>query len=261
MQQSFEVGGSRFGVRSSSETLGAWVEKTLEAYRIDSEQDPRYSIVGYTAPDDGGRDGKRFNILYAGTWHTIRTLHLPSLGHAFLSAMEAMLFPERDDSIFLDCIAVPVKGKVALLPGRRLPLLNRLSRQAGRLGIQIPAAMSVALDPSTGMLIPYAPLLEVPLDPIDALRAMSSSDGPSDRFTLSEPTPVHSIAIWDEEGHLFESVSRATALRTLAGGCFNLKRLKGDALQGIERLIDEKPCYQLAPALYDDFLRGLADRA
>src|ERR671919_1706118 len=93
--QWYEVAGRRFGVRTTSEAFGEWIDYALSEYRTDpDDEDPVYSLL--VAKDSGTRGTKGYHILYKWTGCLVRTLHLPTLGRAFLASVDVMESGDRE---------------------------------------------------------------------------------------------------------------------------------------------------------------------
>src|SRR3990170_3464562 len=125
----FEIEGYRFGVRTTSDAFGEWVRYGLGEYRVegpeDEDQEPFWSVVVEDGSRGEGRLGKRFHIVYRGSWDVVRTLEVAAAARALLVEVEAIRFPLRDDAIFLEAGLVRSGDLSVLVPHTMVPGLAR----------------------------------------------------------------------------------------------------------------------------------------
>jgi len=245
----FEIEGYRFGVRSTSHAFGEWIDHALSAYRVDGpreeEDDPYWAVVVRDGPGDDDRVGKRFNILYRGTWDVVRSLDVRAVARAFLLEVETILFPTREDAIFLEAAAVRAPGGTLLVPYLMVPGLARAARRVQRADLVPPGAMTVAIDPGSGRLVPVPSGLELPDDLDERLDRVFPPDPGDPRAFVDEELAVGAVLTY---GPLPEAGvvhgSRAETLLSLAPSVRNLARLGGRGVEGLARLVAAAHCYR-----------------
>src|SRR5215207_4458007 len=114
----YEIDGTRFGVRTTSEVFAGWIDDVLAAYRAagprEEDDDPYWAVVIEDGSSGAGRVGRPVNILYRGIVDVARTLDVRSVGRAFLLEIESILFPTRDDVVFLQAAALAGGGRTVL---------------------------------------------------------------------------------------------------------------------------------------------------
>jgi hypothetical protein len=249
--ETYEIGGFRFGVRTTSESFASWVDGLLSQYRVDGEEDAFYSMVVANGNNDPGHRGKRdYHVLYTGFCPVpvLRTLELPTLGYAFLAHLETHLFAARSDLVFVDAVAIPVRDKIAILPRSILPTLTKLGRGARRYGLSLPAETAVAVDSQSGRLAPFDRRVQMAPNALRALEDLGSTGQVRDLFVLRKPVQVDFIFKWDVRGGAaFEPLGRAETLHHLAENAFNLEKMGGRVLTGLGRLVENADCYGLGP--------------
>jgi hypothetical protein len=244
VRRTYRIGDRRIGIRSTSETFGAWLDRSLAPYRVRRRVDPELSVVV-----DGGRSGRGagFHILYRGTASLIRTLELSVLGRAVLGELEAELLPERDDAVYARASLVGVNGSVALVPWWAGTALEGIGRRAARAGVRLSTGGAVAIDRVTGRIAPPSPLLEVPPRAVEGLARMSPRRAPEQRIVLRGPREVDVVFAHVDDDSILRPASRGEAIHRLSAATVNLSRVGGDALRAWARLVSGRPCFGMGP--------------
>ena len=245
----YEIEGYRFGVRSTSWAFGEWADHALSAYRVDGphdeDDDPFWAVVVEDGTRGAERVGKRFNILYRGTWDVVRSLDIQAVARAFVLEIESILFPTRDDAIYLEAAALRAPGGTVLVPHIMVPGLARAARRVQRADLVAPGAMAVAIDPDSGHLIPVPSGLELPSDLYGRLAEAFASDPADPRAFVDGEVAVDAVLTY---GALPEAGvvhgSRAEALLSLAPSVRNLPLVGGRGVEGLARLVGAAHCYQ-----------------
>jgi hypothetical protein len=245
VQRSFQVGNLLFGIRTTSMQFCEWLDRTLGAYQVEDETDPFYSIVIGGGEDNGRRGERRYHILYKGASRLVRTLHLPTVGRALLTEIESLTFPERDDRLYLDFGLVASNGATALLPSAMITTVATLGRRVARAGIRLPANGNVAVDPSSGQVIPIPRTLEVPEEAVTWL-ADGGREVKADRLAIGDPLTPDLVFMYSAGEDPLHRVSRGQVLSQLAAGVFNLKVVGRTALEGLSRTVRGVSCYGIA---------------
>ena len=239
---SYDVSGITFGVRTNSESFARWLEDTFASYRSDKEHEPRFSVL----VADEVKSGKRFHLLYDGTRVHIRTRSLGALARALVSLFETFLLPARDDAVYAEMSVIAADGRTALAPPILLPLLETFShRVLARTGLVLPAATTVAIDPSTGHVVPTAPVLDIPGDALQRLDHRDSGDG-EPRVVVDRPLAVDAVLSFGTSDTPVEEISKAAALYRVASHSLNLGGVGAEkGLSGLRKVVQQAPCYGL----------------
>ncbi len=255
IERSYEIGGVRFGVRTTSEAFGDWVEYTLAKYRLDAPVDPTYSfLVG----DGSGALRQRTHIYYKNSYAVVRTRDLFTLGKTLLAEVESISFDERADATYGEFALVGADDRIALVPSVLVAYISLLGRRLERSGLILPAEMTVAIDNDSGMVVPVPPHLDVPDDALARLKQIAPGNGAGDRFSVThplEPDLVCTIGLGEER---LRPVSRARALYCLAPYVRNLSALGAGALDGLALLVEGAECYEVRTATARETLEALS---
>jgi hypothetical protein len=244
----YKIGGTRIGIRTTSEAFGAWVDETLAAYRMKRPVYPNYSIVVGDPDQDDGRGTRRrkLNILYGGTSPVVRTLDLPTLGRVLLAELETAVLPRRDDGIYADLALISSDGVKALASSWIVPWVGELGRRVQRAGLALPTARWIRVEPETGEVTPTRSALDIPEDALDRLATFApAGDGRPDRTAVEAPVKVDVVSIYAGGEALLEPVGRGITLHRLAASVINLPRLQGTALEGMRKLVAGAQCYRI----------------
>jgi hypothetical protein len=266
----YEVEGSRFGVRTTSIAFARWIEDVLAAYRVtgprDADDVPFWGIV----TGDGARDaktetvGRPFNILYRGIVDMMRTLDVRTVARAFLLEVESILFPARDDLVFLDAAAVAGLDRIVLLPHALVPGLARAGRRVQRAGLKAPGAWTVAVDPTSGRLVPVASALDVPGDALDRLAPTFPPATDDVRLFVDAPTSVDAVVTsGGSSDRGVVPAPRAESLLGLLPSVRNLPSMGGRAIESLGRLVGGADCYRArwtgTEQMLDTLTRAIGD--
>jgi hypothetical protein len=262
----YEIEGYRFGVRSTSTAFGAWVDHCLGAYRVDGplreDDDPMWAVVVEDVASDGREVGRRFHILYHGTWDVVRTLDIRTVARAFLAEMSSIVQPVRDDALYLQAAVASASGVSVLVPHVMVPGLARAVRRVQRAGVVPPGTMVVAVDPDTGRVVPSDALLDMPADAWERFGETFPANGSDPRVFVDDELAIDAVLTWGgpRTRGLFHA-SKAETLKTLAPSIRNLRLLGGRGIQGLGRLVANARCYTAAWVTTNDmidFLAGIA---
>jgi hypothetical protein len=244
VRRSFRVGRSTFGVRTTSARFGSWLDDTLSAYRIDEELEPEYSIVIDGGHDESASSGRRFHILWQGVGQVTRTLHLPTLARSFLAELEARLLAELDDAVYVHQAPVRSGSVTVLVPAWFVAYIQAAGRRVDRAGLVLPDRRWAALDPTTGVVLPVPPLLDVPRDAVAALEPWADVEPPT-RWDPREPFVADAAVTYVEGMTTVDLGGRAAALHRLARETANIQRLGGTAIRGLARAVEHARTYEL----------------
>lgn len=261
----FEVGDHHFGVRSTSAAFGEWLDHALHRYLVPTPADVRYSFVVEEPGQHAARAGRSFNIFYWGTVALVRTLHLPTVVDSFLTELESLLLPDRDDSVYMRAVPVAVGERAGLVPMSLVLALGDQSRMAKKLGLSISAAMAVELNVDSGLVGAIHPRLQVPEDAGSRLIDMGWAPGSPDRVSVTTPSAVDAIftMVRGPEGPdapLLGSASRAATLYRIAPWVSNFSTVRSRAVIGLGRMLRRSACYTLGSTGNPEYLlQSLAD--
>ncbi len=248
--QSYEIGGVRIGLRTTSPDFGRWLERALDHYRVEDVPDAALDDYSIVVADGGvvkGPARRGYHILYRGSVDIVRTLHLPSFGRALLSELEGFLHPEQADVIYLNAVAVRSGEAVVLVPSFLTTALGRFGRRLARSNMALGEATRVAVDPDSGRLITPPPLLDVPHGIFAGLEEISGPNGKGDRFSIDGSVRVDAVLVLDDRQQpSFEPTSKGRTLHQLAAGAVNLRKTGGRSLAALAQLVDGSRCYGFA---------------
>jgi len=168
----YEIEGFRFGIRTTSHSFSDWLEYVLAAYRSprrpdDDDGAATYSIVIEDREEDGSQ--RRFHIMYLGGWDIVRTLDLGSMAECVYRDLESILYPVRDDYVFLELGPVDMAGALGLVAPYVIPALNRSTRRGAKYGVSTPGGVYAPLQIGTGLMVRPTPALDVPADALASL--------------------------------------------------------------------------------------------
>jgi hypothetical protein len=263
VHRTYEIGGRTVGIRSTSQAFGAWLDRSLAAYRSDVETEWTYSVVvpedaiSVEAPNGEVTRRRRLSILYWGIRPLVRTLDVRELARALLLQLEALLLPERDDAIYVRASLVPGEDANVLMPSQVTAYLHRkMRRRAERAHLSLPLAPFVAVDPSSGRVVPFRPMLRLPAEALEAFPG--EGDG-----QYGEPVVETQIdVVWTVGSRtevVLEPMTRGTSLRNLAGALVNLPLVGRDGLEGLGRLVQRAECYGVMPLGRPQIVDALAE--
>jgi hypothetical protein len=240
----FEIEGYRFGVRTTSPVVAAWVGYVLTNYpRVEPPEpyrDPLFSIVAEDDSSVSGRTGKRLHILYRGTVDVVRSLDIRAVARGFLYALETMTFPARDDAVYLEASVVQGCGTTVLIPWFMVPMVNTAGRQIRRsIDLALPGVMTVALDHRSGHLIPVLRTLDLPHDALDVFEDLVPSGPQTDvRAMVENETPVDRVlVVGGRSTSSLGPAPRGTALFNLGWSISNLGVVGGRSLETVGRML------------------------
>jgi hypothetical protein len=238
--QTYELGGHKLGIRSTSRSFGTWLDAALAPYRVDAPPDIVYSLVVDGGRPEGSHQGRRFHIIYQGGTAVLRTLSLETFGRGVLAEAEANLLSERDDLVYTRACLLAANGSTALVPWWVGSYVGDLGRRAERAGVALPMASWVAIDPESASVVPAPRLVKIPAKATQALGRLSADGEPPDRSVVERPVSVDTVWTFleDETEPVLRPVSRALALHRLAGMTPNLRVVGTKAVHGLARLVE-----------------------
>jgi hypothetical protein len=248
----FEIEGYRFGVRTTSAAFGQWVRHVLGSYRSDGPReddgDALYGLVVEDGVAESGRMGKKLHLLYYGTWDIVRTFDVHTLARSFLHEIESLMYPVRDDAVYVEASLIEGAGRTILIPAVMVGPISKAGRAIRRAAdITLPGGMSVALDPQTGELIAPGGVLDIPADWETQLgHLVPRTIRDEGRKLVEQRTAVDAVLVWNTEldpGVM--PIARGEVLFYLARQVRNLPRVQGKALSGLAALLERAECLQV----------------
>jgi hypothetical protein len=263
----YEVHGYRFGLRSSSEEFAGWLRYTLGAYLTEPIPDedgyPTYSVVVEDGARGEERIGKRYNILYLGTWDIARSLDLRFLARCLLRQIDSIGYHLREDAVFLEAGLVEVAGSPSLVHNYVVPALCAARRRAEKRGIHAPGGMVAALDPDTGELIGPRLSLNVPADALDRLDEYlpGAMNGAQDRFPIEDGDrrsvgTVIGYGVGQQE--LVVAATRPETVLNLVAKVKNMDVLGGRALRSIATMVAAADCRAVRWSSTNEMIEAIA---
>jgi hypothetical protein len=255
VSQSYDVGGRKFGLRTNSEQFARWADQALGAYRIDEELSPYFSV--FIA--ETGKPGKRFHLVYVQTRVLIRARKVETIARALISQLELFLLPKRHDAIYGEMTVISSNGLLALVPPILLPLLETFSkRELERTGLVLPYSTTIAIDLSTGDLVPMPRVLDVPEGAVEQLASLDPDDGET-RVVVDRPRAVDRVVSFGNTPEPVGQVSKAQALYRAASHSLNLRMVGGEGgLAGLRKVVERAGCFELGVQEWKSFPQGLA---
>ena len=244
VQRSYRFDAALVGIRSTSVAFADWVSHALEAYQVDEDSGPVYSVV-VADPPERDRAQKRVKVLYKSTRALVRTLSLRTLGRGILAELGFRGVSDRTDAIYLRGAIVVAGGTVALVPRSIGTGLDRVSRHLLRRGVVVGPTAIVCLDPEAGALVAGLPDLATPSDTMPRLEALAGADQPEDRLFVDRPMPIDVVVVQTRErGEGIRSTSKASTVYGLTRDIANVHALGNRAMQGVARLAEGARCYE-----------------
>ena len=241
VHHNYEIGGSFFGIRSTSEAFGAALDDVLAEYRTDQRASPLYSVL---VGSDRGDQVRGFHVLYESGYSIARTLHMERIAAVLLSRLDTFVLGDRTDAIYVDANLVRSNGTTALVPSSVAITLSRIGRRVERSSLSLSADMVVAIDPATGLAGSVEPILQIPADSVARLtEAVSGQVGQGP--TRLDSVPVDLVLVTGGGGETVHPVSRGYALSVLAGNTVNIIPLGRDGLEGLARFVSRAGCYRV----------------
>jgi len=246
VEHSYKIGDARFGIRTTSEAFGQWLEETLAQYRVKRRAEPYLSVVVADGAKERRGAKREFHILYANSSTIARTLDLHALARSLFAELEALRFGERDDAIFLDAVVVRADGHAALVPASVAANIGSLGGRVKRAGLSVPDVRRVAVDIDSGLVGPVRRTLDIHIDALDRLSAFVPTNGRRARPERDEPVAVDIICTLGKRGDLLvEPAPRSLTLMRLASMAGNVEKLGGSALEGLRRMVVPARCYAM----------------
>ncbi|HYT79867.1 MAG TPA: hypothetical protein VEQ37_11530 [Actinomycetota bacterium] len=259
VQNFYELGGTKLGIRSTSQTFGAALDEVLSEYRVPPEEGRAYySVIVADGAGKNGRRSRKFHMLYRGTQAVVRTLHFDTLLKALYAELEHHLFREREDAIFADAALVSLNGTTAVVPVQFLTYFSTPSGASKRTGITLAAEPFVAVEPGSGLVVPIRPRLRLSEGAWHTLAAVVPADGGGDRFSLERPTAVDLVCMIGPAEEPVSPVSRGYVLSQLAMQVFNLPLLGQTVLEGMGQMVEGARCYEIRNGTVNEMVQSLA---
>src|SRR5438874_4184144 len=83
-----------------------------------------------------------------------------------------------------------INGVTAIVPAIVVPYLGTLGAAVERAAVRLPSGLRIAVDPDTGMVVPFRRSLSLPSGALEALAAIAPSTRTDPRLTVTQPLPV-----------------------------------------------------------------------
>jgi len=261
----YRVGGATVAVRSTSAIFGDWLRWALADHVWDEPDDeiqyPLFSVVLADGSSGAERVGRRFHILYHGTWDKVRTLDIRVLGRSVLDEFRRFLTYDASDFLYLPCALAANRDARILVPEVLMPALAKSGRRARRAGLVAPGASFSALDPMTGALVPLDTGLNIPQDAIERLAGALPPGLSSEDPHLFVDAPVRAdVVLADVAMPLdpgIQSLTRSYTTTALASSALNLRSIGGTAIEAIAELVSRAGCYAIRWTTTDELLANL----
>lgn len=255
MEETYKVGDVRFGIRTNSEAFADWLDYALSDYRMKRWVPPQFSAwIGDCPP--GKRGVKEFHVLHRGITTLAKTLHLPSMVRTLLTEIESIQFPRRADAIFAGAAVVGLKGARALVPTELAHFVGNLGGKVKRTAVKLPKDMFVAVEPSSGKVVPIPRMLRLPDDAFARLEEVAPAGKEDARIGVETPTRVDAVLMFGATT-VIEPLSRGVTLQRLAGRVMNLPHVGRNAIEGLGSLVEGARCYGVGGGGPEGMLQAL----
>ena len=154
----------------------------------------------------------------------------------------------------------PAKGKRRGNSTDLAEFFNRPGKKLSQAGITFPLAWTTAIDLEGSAAVSPPPILDLPADAVDRLRALAPNGRPAATPVQAATQPVHAICFSSHDvEEAAAPMSPARAVYRLGQMTRNLGTLEGHALDVLTRLVERVPCFELKSDFYDPMLETLAD--
>ncbi|MGH2791282.1 MAG: hypothetical protein ACRDJ0_09935 [Actinomycetota bacterium] len=241
----YDIQGTRISVRTTSARFGHWLDYALAAYKTDPGDEEWFDDYSLVVPNfDASSKRREFCILYHGSVPKIRTLDPVTFGRSLVEELEANLYAERDDAVYLQALAMEVDGAYVLVPSYLAPSLGRFGRNLDRSGVRLARSTNVTLTPAGQTALP-TPLLDLPNDAYERLARLRPAHIAPDRLAPKERRKVDAVFIHDQAEAALREVTRGHATHTLAAAVVNLRRIPGTVLESVAQLVAGTRCYSI----------------
>ena len=255
-------------MRSSSEAFAGWLRYALGAYLTEPTRDeeddyPTYSVVVEDGARGDERIGKRYNILYLGSWDIARSLDLRFVARCLLRQIDSIGYHLREDAVFLETGLVEVAGSPMLVHNYVVPALCAARRRAEKRGIHAPGGMVAALDLDTGELIAPRLSLDLPTDVFDRFEEYlpGAVNGAQDRFPIEDGDrrsvgTVIGYGVGQEER--VAAMTRPETVLNLVAKVKNMEVLGGRALRSVAAMVAAADCRAVRWSSTNEMIEAIA---
>jgi hypothetical protein len=243
---SFELDGVLFGIRTDSDELARWLERSLPARLVRDE----IANANYSALIGGpGKLGQRLHVLYRDSTVLVRTTDATELVAVLEADLAGLAYWRRHDAVYVQAAAVSDGDVEGLFPGEFIGLLETLRRRARSGGVPLPISRYVAVDLDTAEVAPPSAPPKIAERAVAKLaRQVGSEPMTCPRVAGAPATPDLVCVIGSGESERAQPVSRASALYLLASNAVNLAEVRGAGLDALRRLVERATCWAM-PAL------------
>jgi hypothetical protein len=247
VSSSYEIGGARFAISSTSHAFGEWLRETLGAYEVDDVEDFLYSVVVPDAPVGERAKSKDFYILYKSSSAIVRTLDPVTLVRGLTAELEGLRLHQRDDAVYVHASAMRIAGKPTLIPSMYTPALSKVGRRLAKYEASLPGSMTVAIDLQTSEVVPVRPSLELPDGALERVGELFPTRGADGLFFVEEPAAFAAFVVPAREvGTPLQPAPRGYALASISNRVLNFEQVGGAGLRALGRFVERTPCYELA---------------
>jgi hypothetical protein len=249
------VGETTIGVRTTSAAFGAWLDRSLGAYRAEERVDPEYSVV---VDEDGNGRGRRFHVLYQGVGVIARALDVRVVARSLLSELEARVLHRRDDGVYVHYGVARSGGATALIPAWLVSYLSGTGRRLSRTGITLPVARWVRIDPDSGYATPTPRVLDLAAGAIQSVPSGGRSTGEDAYDDVSESVPIDAVVTYVEDMDTIAGGGGARAVYHLAERTANLGTIGAAAVDVLGRVVERAHCFDTGLGRPHQMLTALA---
>jgi hypothetical protein len=163
-----------------------------------------------------------------------------AIARSFVSEIESLTFPIRDDAVYLEASVIRGQGRTVLIPALMVPDVSSAGRRIRiSVDLALPAHMSIALDRASGHVIPVSRTLDMPDDVLDVV-ADHVPVGPQEdaRAVVDRELAIDRVVMIANGGEPgLVPASRGPVLFELARSIRNLAKVGGDGVTTIANLV------------------------
>ena len=240
MSGSYDIRGFPLEIRSTSRSFGEWIDGALADYRVPETPRPFYSVL--VRSEEESQRG-RYHILYRGSVPVVRTLSQTVLARTLLDDLEALLYWEREDAVYLDATVLSLGGLTWLIPTSMSVYLSRLGRRLARNGGSITVSKGMAVSLVDGRALPIEPRINAREVPLPWSGETDEKRGGSP-LRLQTPVSIDAVCAQSVDDGGLRPMSRGETLYQLFPAVMNADEVGSEGLRGLGRLIERASCYR-----------------
>ena len=245
VQDNYRIGEKVVGVRYTNVAFADLARAVLAPLETDEDADPKLSVVADGCAESSG-PMRSFNILYRGGERSVRTLSARRLMAGLMRELARYAAKTRDDTLFIEGIAVGFDGASILLPPWSGKDRDALAKKLGTRGLAVADGSLVAMRRDTAEIIPLPPVAEVTEETYDQLASIAPEPTRTEHGVAELPGPrrlVAAVAWAPTPATPVKEMSRAMMVHALANRTTNRAAIKAPILVTLAKALEGVPCY------------------